>query len=211
MFLYVVGFVGLIGAAVGRLMCGWVCPFGFLQDLLYKIPGPKLNFPRWARFGKYATLAVLVLIIPAITHVNWFSRLCPAGALEGTIPLRLLPPGAAALDFGWFFWFKIGILVFFLAWMVVTSRSFCRAACPLGAIWALLAPVSLYRLRVDESTCTGCGKCEEICAVDINVSEDPNSPECLRCLDCKKMCPTGSITSGFRRAAGKAEHGSVSE
>lgn len=205
MFLYVVGFVGLIGAAVGRLMCGWICPFGFLQDLLYKIPSPKLSLPRWTRFGKYAALVVLVLLIPIITHVNWFSRLCPAGALEGTVPLKLLPPASTTLAFGWFFWLKMGILVFFLVWMVFSSRPFCRTACPLGAMWALLAPVSLYRMRVDRTACTRCGKCEEVCTLDVNICEDPNSPECIRCLDCKKVCPEGAISSGFARPSEEAQ------
>lgn len=197
--LYVVGFVGLIGAVVGRMVCGWVCPFGFLQDLLYKIPTPKLRVPRWARFGKYATLVVLAVLLPYITGVHWFSRLCPAGTLEGGIPLELLPPKTPLPQTGWFFWLKIGILVVFLAWMVVSKRPFCRTACPLGAMYALLAPFSLYRMHVDKNYCTKCGRCREVCPVDIDIFDDANSPECIRCLDCKKQCPEGVITSGFRR------------
>jgi polyferredoxin len=196
--LYVAGFIGLIGVAVGRLFCGWLCPFGFLQDLLYKIPTPKLRMPRWMRFGKYFALAVVAMLLPYLTGVQWYSRLCPAGTLEGAIPLKAFPPGAPLPEIGWFFWLKIGILVFFLAWMVVTKRPFCRAACALGASWALLAPISLYRMGVDPHACTSCGRCREVCPVDINIFDDANAPECIRCLDCKKECPTGAISSGFR-------------
>jgi polyferredoxin len=194
--LYVVGSIGLIGVATGRLVCGWVCPFGLLQDLLYKLPTPKLRLPRAMRYGKYAMLVVLAMLIPYLTGVHWYSRLCPAGALEGTIPLELFPPKAPLPGVGWFFWLKIAILVFFLAWMVVSKRPFCRTACALGAAYALLTPVSFYRMAVDRK-CDTCGRCREVCPVDINIFDNPNSPECVRCLECKKICPAGAVTSGW--------------
>lgn len=210
-FLYVVGFVGIIGVLTGRLVCGWICPFGFLQDILYKIPSPKLRLPRWARFGKYATLVLLAMLVPYITGVHWFSRLCPAGALEGAVPLKLLPPRGGLPPVGWFFWLKVGILVAFLLWMVVTRRPFCRAACPLGAMYALLTPVSLYRMHVDKSKCTECGRCRRVCPVDINIYENANSPECIRCLNCKKQCAEGAVTSGFRGRGAKKPTGLPAE
>jgi ferredoxin-type protein NapH len=200
--LYVVGFVGLVGVVFGRLPCGWICPFGFLQDLLYRIPTPKFRLPSWTRFFKYASLGVLALMAPYLSRASTFCRVCPAGALEGALPLKLLPPDASLPATGWFFWFKIAVLVIFLAWMVVTKRPFCRTACPLGAAYALLAPVSLFRMDVDLELCTGCDKCRNVCPVDIRIYENPNSPECIRCLDCKKACPEGAITSGFSLSAG---------
>ena len=207
--LYVIGFVGLVGAVSGRLVCGWICPFGFLQDLLYKVRSPKLRLPSWARFGKYATLVVLVMLVPYVTGVHWFSRLCPAGALEGGIPLTIFPPKGGLPPIGAFFWFKTGILVVFLCWMVVTKRPFCRAACPLGAMYALLTPVSLYRMHVDAQKCTECGDCAKICPVDINIYENANSTECVRCLECKRHCPRGAISSGFRRSLPESVPGSA--
>ncbi|MBU1671882.1 MAG: 4Fe-4S binding protein [Actinobacteria bacterium] len=205
--LYVAGFIGLIGIAVGRLLCGWFCPFGFLQDLLYKIPGPKLRLPRWMRYGKYFALFVLAMLIPFITGVHWYSRLCPAGSLEGAIPLQLLPPKGGLPPTGWFFWLKIGILVAFLAWMVVTKRPFCRTACPLGAAWALCSPISLHRMYVDRTACNECQACLKACPVDIEIFEDPGSPECIRCMECKKACPQGAVTSGFLWNRARGEHG----
>jgi len=198
---YVVGTVGAIGAFVGRIPCGWICPFGFLQELLYKVPLPKLKLPRWAGYFKYVTLGVLAVLLPLIVREHWFSRLCPAGTLEGGIPIQMFPPRnmlPSALSPGVFFWLKIAILAIFLLWMMVTSRPFCRTACPLGAIWSLFNPISLYRLQVDGNICKKCNKCRKVCPVDIAVYENPNSPECVRCLDCKKACPTGCVTSGFR-------------
>jgi ferredoxin-type protein NapH len=210
-FLYVAGFIGLIGIVFGRLACGWICPFGYLQDLLYKIPVKKIGLPSWMRFGKYFALVVVAMLIPFITGVHWYSRLCPAGALEGSVPLTILPPKGGLPPTGWFFWLKIAILVFFLCWMVVTKRPFCRTSCALGGAWALLAPVSLYRMRVDRASCTECGACRKVCPVDINIYENGDSPECIRCLDCKKECPAGAITSGFVgttfKAGGLSERG----
>jgi ferredoxin-type protein NapH len=197
--LYVVGFIGLVGVLTGRLVCGWICPFGFLQDLLYKIPTPKLGLPQWMRFGKYFALVVVAMLIPYITGVHWYSRLCPAGSLEGALPLEVLPPKTPLPAVGWFFWFKIAILVVFLAWMVVTKRPFCRTACALGGAYAALTPFSFYRMEVDSAKCTSCGACKKACPVDINIYENANSPECVRCLTCKKECPTGAVTSGFGR------------
>ena len=53
-----------IGALFGRMACGFACPFGLFQELLYKIPSPKIRLPRFTRWGKYAALALLVLIFP---------------------------------------------------------------------------------------------------------------------------------------------------
>jgi ferredoxin len=196
--LYVVGAIGLVGVLSGRLLCGWICPFGLLQDLLFKLPTPKLTLPPWTRFGKYLALAVLALLLPHITGVSWYSRLCPAGTLEGALPLKVLPPKSPLPPAGWFFWLKIGILVFFLVLMVLSKRPFCRTACALGASLALLTPFSFYRMDVAEELCNSCGRCREVCPVDIDIFDNPNSPECVRCLECKAACPKGAVTSGFR-------------
>ncbi len=205
--LYVVGFVGLLGAVLGRIPCGWICPFGFLQDLLYKVPTPKWRLPRRINLGRYAFLAILAIAVPFFTATSWFSRLCPAGALEGGVFLKAVPPDTPLPEAGWFFWLKMGILAGFLVWMVFTRRPFCRAVCPLGAMLGLLNRVSLYGMAVDDGKCTSCGRCREVCPVDIEIHEDPNSPDCIRCLECKNACPRGAIISGFKRPVEEARTG----
>jgi len=195
---YVLASIGLVGAVVGRMPCGWICPFGFLQELLHKIPSPKLHLPGWMNWGRYGFLLVVAIAIPFITAQSWFSRLCPAGALEGGVLLKAVPPDTPLPPTGWFFWFKIAILAAFLLWFVVSKRPFCRAVCPLGAMLGLCNRFSIYRMAVDDSKCTACGKCREVCPVDINIHDDPNSPDCVRCLQCKKACTYGAVTSGFR-------------
>ncbi|MEW6554267.1 MAG: 4Fe-4S binding protein [Actinomycetota bacterium] len=196
--LYVLASVGIVGVIAGRLPCGWICPFGFLQELLYKVPLPKWRLPRRINYGRYFFLVVVAALIPFITAQSWFSRLCPAGALEGGVLLKAVPPDAPLPEAGWFFWLKIAILAAFLLWMMVSKRPFCRAVCPLGAMWGLCNRVSLYRMAVDDERCTACGKCREVCPVDIDISEDPNSPDCVRCLACKEACRYGAISSGWK-------------
>jgi polyferredoxin len=196
--IYILGSLGLVGGVVGRMPCGWFCPFGLLQELLYKVPTPKLRLPRGIKWGRYASLLLLVIIIPLVTASSWFSRLCPMGALEGGVVLKLYPPKTPLPEAGWFFWFKMALLGAFLLWFMFSRRPFCRSICPLGAVLGLFNRVSLYRMAVDDSSCNRCGKCREVCPVDINIFEDPNSPDCIRCLECKNACPTGAVASGFR-------------
>jgi ferredoxin-type protein NapH len=192
---YLLGVLGLAGALGGRWSCGWFCPFGFLQDLMYKIPVPKWRTSakgaiKWLRYG---FLIILAIIIPFLTLEPWFSKLCPVGTLQGGIPQVILRPELREL-IGPFYWLKIGILIAFLAWMTVTKRPFCRYVCPLGAVWSPFNRLSALRLHVDQQACIECSRCKEVCPVDIAVHEDDNAPECIRCLACIGACPTTAIS-----------------
>lgn len=205
---YVIGYLSLIGLAVGRMACGWICPFGFFQDLMAKIKTRKFRFPPSLRYLKYVILVILVFLIPFLTHVNWFSKLCPWGALEASIPwalwnpsdpafLSLMPDNAPVRDLiEGPFYLKMVILVGFLGLMLFYKRAFCFLACPLGAIFSLFNKISILRLGVDTETCTQCNKCLRDCPVSIKVYEDPNSLDCIRCLQCTK-CSKVSVYSTF--------------
>ena len=192
--LYVLGAVGLVGALIGRASCGWFCPFGWFQELVYKIPIPKLRLPNRLNWTRTAVLGVLVVTIPFITRAPWFCKLCPAGALEAGIPMALLSADIRAMT-GTLYWVKLGILGAFLAWMSVTRRPFCRWVCPLGALWSPFNPVSSLRLQVDLERCIRCDRCREICPVDIRVYEHGTSGACIRCLECVRVCPVDCISA----------------
>lgn len=213
--LYVLGFLGAVGSLTGRLSCGWLCPFGLFQELIHKIPSPKFGVPRFLKYFKYVFLVVLTILLPLLIldafggGDPWFCKLvCPAGTLEAGIPLALLNPSIRG-QLGALFAWKMAVLAGFLVWMVFVMRPFCRTTCPLGAILGLFNKVSLFRMTVDEETCTLCGKCLRECPVGISVYETPNSPDCIRCLKCEKACPFGSVGHEFlrvrpREAAGQA-------
>jgi ferredoxin-type protein NapH len=194
--LYTLGALALIGTLVGRLSCGWLCPFGWLQELVYGLR-TKLRLSGWQvserfRWLPYAFLIVLVFVVPFQTLEPWFSKLCPVGTLEAGIPWLLIDSGLRA-QAGWLFVLKLAILLAFLVWMVHTKRPFCRFVCPLGAIWSPFNRLSSLRLTVDQSACTQCDACRRACPVDISIHEEPASMRCIRCMECVKVCPEAAI------------------
>jgi ferredoxin-type protein NapH len=198
---FLVGFLGLVGMAVGRMTCGWLCPFGFLQDMMKKLSRRAVRMPRWMGKLKYVSLVVIALMLPILLGEPWFSKLCPAGGIQGAIPWALAgssdSPAMEGFDvssmIGTLFWIKMVILGILLLGMVFIKRPFCRAFCPLGAIFSLFNRLSVIRLDVDPERCDGCGFCEGICPVDLKVYEEVDSAECIKCLECTK-CPAGVIT-----------------
>ena len=208
---YVLGFLLLFGALFGRLVCGWLCPFGLVQDLLHKIPFVKklrrLPGERALRYLKYAVLVGFVIVLPLVVldivgqGQPWFCKyICPSGTLFAGIPLIASnPPLRAAL--GWLFTWKAAILLALVLLSIVLWRPFCRYLCPLGAIYGLFNPVVVYRFRIDEDRCTDCGACKAACKLDIDVRRTPNSAECVRCGACRRACPHGAIRIGSKSAA----------
>jgi polyferredoxin len=201
--LYVIGFFGAVGSLVGRMPCGWLCPFGFLQELLYKIKTKKFRIPKFLTYMKYVVLAVFVVLLPLLIMdeygfgQTWFCKwICPAGTLEAGVSLAAISADIRA-QLGFLFSWKMGILILFIAWMIVSKRPFCRTTCPLGAIFALFNRVSLFRMVTYEDKCTLCNKCWEDCPVDIKVYEGANSPECIRCLKCIDSCKFGAVDYEF--------------
>jgi len=194
---YAAGTLAAVGASVGRMTCGTLCPFGFLQDLLYKLRGAKISIPVWTRYFRYIVLVVLVFAIPYVTHENWFSKLCPMGTLIGGLPWVTLNMNVRSM-IRWLFWVKISILLFFLTTSTMVKRPFCRAVCPLGAIYSLFNKSSFLQLAWNPDTCTRCGKCMKICPVDIRPDRNWTNPDCLRCLDCTR-CPSIKLTTVISR------------
>ncbi len=189
---YLLSFIALIGLTIGRMGCGWVCPFGFVQDLMYKIKSRKYEIPSRYKYVKYLVLLVLVIVIPYKTGEMWFSKLCPAGTLFAGIPwaiwnpvqsktgLHVLPDGPGVL-----FYVALFILMMFLIWFVISKRPFCRLFCPMGALLALFSRFSMVRLELGDG-CDGCNKCSDICPMELDVTVEYNSEECIRCLECTK-------------------------
>lgn len=215
----VAGTLVVVGALVGRMACGWLCPFGLTQELLYRLPTSKIVVPPALANLKYVVLAGLVVLLPLATRVSWFSQLCPAGTLFAGLPWVLWNPlgesGRPAVGGapGLLFAAKVGILVTLLALFVAAKRPFCRTLCPLGAIFSLFARVSLVRLRVAPA-CRRCNRCRSGCPVDQAVWEDPNSGECVRCLACTRcrhvtvgLASIGRGPAPLPRAAMERAHG----
>ena len=198
---YITGFFILLGVLLGRFICGFLCPFGWFQDLLHKIPGKKLSTAKLKplRYLKYVILVVFVILLPAFVTNSlgmgdpFFCKyICPQGVLEGAIPLALANSGIRAA-LGHLFTFKFTVLALFIILSILFYRPFCKWICPLGAIYSLFNKVSFLKIQVDHEKCVGCQKCSRVCKMDVNVVDTPNHPECIRCGECMKACPTDAI------------------
>jgi ferredoxin-type protein NapH len=186
-----VGVLVAVAAVSGSLVCGWACPFGFLQDLLAKIVPKKLTVPSWAGHLRYVVLVGFVIVLPMVFGAQGIPydeqglsicRLCPAGALEAGLPysIRGLLTGDGWLMSG----LKCGILVGFLAAALLIHRPWCRLFCPLGGFLALFNRFSLFHLRYNAPSCTECNLCRARCPMDVKLDEKANVAGCIRCLEC---------------------------
>lgn len=208
---YVAGLLLFFGALLGRAVCGFLCPMGWLQELLHRIPFPKkLRGDRASgplRRLKYVVLALTVVLPLFFALTPFFCKyLCPAGTLAGVF-LALSDVAVRPLLGGIFAW-KAAVLVSLIAASLLIWRPFCKYLCPLGALYGLCNRFSLYRGAVDGGKCIRCEKCAAACRMGVEPQNDINSAECIRCGDCVRACPTGAIRMGFSTAA-RSERGTA--
>ena len=200
--LYVLGTLLLFGILLGRMICGFLCPFGFIQDLLYKIPVPKIKKNRFTEvlsYLKYVILIIFVVLIPIVKLVPGFCKyICPAGTLEAGIPLVIMDANLQS-KIGWLFSWKVFVLCIILLACMFSYRSFCRFLCPLGAIYSFFNPIAFFGITVDKNKCNGCNACVRKCKMDIKKVGDH---ECIHCGECLSVCPAGAI---YYRKCGKKQ------
>lgn len=199
---YVTGTLILLGVLLGRFVCGFLCPFGWLQELLHKIPGKKFSTKKLKplTYIKYVVLLFAVVLLPVLV-VNdvgmgdpFFCKyICPQGVLEGAIPLAIANAGIRSA-LGHLFTWKLAVLIAVVVLSVLFYRPFCKWICPLGAFYALMNKVSLLGIRVDACKCVSCGKCSKVCQMDVDVVRAPNHAECIRCGKCIGACPVDAIS-----------------
>lgn len=201
---YILGLLIVFGALLGRFVCGWLCPFGLVEDLLYRIPVKrklrKLPGDGALKYLKYFFLIIFVLTLPLALRSQfgvgtpWFCKLiCPSGTLMAGIPL-VISNAALAQSVGGLFWWKLSLLALIVSLSLFVWRPFCRYICPLGALYGLFNPIAAVGHRVDKSRCTSCGACRHACKMDIVAYKTPNSMECVRCGACIKACPNDALT-----------------
>lgn len=197
---YVCGILLLYSILFGRMICGWLCPFGLIQELLYKIPTPKLKkspVTRLLSYLKYVILVFFVFIVPVTyafrdTPLPAFCKyICPAGTLEGGLGLLANKVNASYFSMlGPLFTWKFLLLVSIVVGCVFAFRLFCRFICPLGALYGLFNKLSFFGVQVQQDQCTSCGLCVSHCKLDIRHVGDQ---ECISCGECVGVCPTKAI------------------
>ena len=200
---YVVGLLLFFGAVLGRAVCGFLCPFGLIQELLHLIPGvPKRNRfreDRPMRKLKYVVLVLLVVVLPMLYPLTPFfcKYLCPSGTLAGI--LLVARDGMVRAQLGGIFLWKFFVFFWIIAASAVIFRPFCKYLCPLGAIYGLFNRFALCRMDLDAEKCVRCGRCAAACKMCVDPTRAPNSAECIRCGDCVKACPAKALHLGFKR------------
>ena len=199
---YMMGILLLFGITLGRTICGWICPLGLLQELLHKIPTPKLrknSITRALSYLKYVILLVFAVGLPLwyglkydIPLPGFCKYICPAGTFEGAISLLSAPSNRGLFgQLGILFTRKFIVLLVISLACVFCYRSFCRFICPLGAIYSLFNRFCIVGVRVDESKCTHCGMCTARCGMDVRHVGDH---ECIHCARCMDTCAAKAIS-----------------
>ena len=197
---YVGGILLLYSILFGRMICGWICPFGLVQELFYKIPTPKLKkgpVTRILSALKYVILVLFVFVVPIVyafkdTPLPAFCKyICPAGTLEGGLGLLANKVNASYFSMlGPLFTWKFLLMVSILVGCVFIFRLFCRFLCPLGALYGLFNRLSFFGVKVEQKKCVDCGLCVSHCKMDIRHVGDR---ECISCGECVGVCPTKAI------------------
>ena len=196
------------GVMAGGWLCGWLCPFGLVEDLLDRFSVDRIRLPRNLEYTRYVMLGLVVLVpltmgLLGITSVFPFcATICPSGMILGLTPyyLTTAKPGLAAIlsdpsadwgAFGMVCAHTLGLFVYLGLALKMSGRFFCRYFCPLGAFLGLFNRVSLVQIRTDPDRCGKCTSCETVCPMGLKpqASDFLNATGCIRCGHCVNACP----------------------
>lgn len=172
-------------AIFGRYACTYLCPVGWIQELLYKIPVPKkikdLPHDRQLRYAKWGVLALVIAYVFVAKYIPdtygwWLGKLI----------------------------FKIVAFsgIFLLSLFVM--RPFCKYLCPIGLTLGLFNRLSPFRYRKKDN-CVSCGLCRRDCKMSLDPQKEYNGIECIRCGRCKKTCPKHSLVGEYFYCKAKEE------
>ena len=199
---YVLGILALFGVFLGRTICGWICPIGLTQELLHRIPTPKIRKSHRTRklsYLKYVILAVFVIGIPLIWGAGrgiilpgFCKYICPAGTFEGAVGLLQNPVNSTSFyQLGAVFTNKWVIMLVIGLACIFCYRSFCRFICPLGAIFGFFNRFAITGVKVNPDRCNSCGLCVTKCQMDV---QHVGGHECISCGKCISSCAQGAIS-----------------
>jgi len=194
---FAIGTLVAVGTLFGSASCGYFCPFGFFQDLIYKISPfkSKKKLPFKLRYTKWVMLLGFVLILPIFSDTPPFcAYICPAGTLGAGIPLVAANEGlraSAGLTFIW----KLLLLVGIILYAMREERAFCRYLCPLGLILGLFNRISFFQIKLKTTACRSCTICHPTrhCPMGLQLPEKINSIDCIKCGECIQPCPFNAI------------------
>lgn len=161
----------------GRGWCGYACWTAMVLDFLpYKIPDHRRRKIGWIRYLAFAASLAFVAAL----------FLCHAANLERIMFWALIAGNAL--------YYVVGVA---LAIALKDNRAFCKYICPITVFLKPMSYFSLFRIRCDKSKCVSCGKCRQMCPMDVDVTDNArsrkNGTECILCMECVKHCPKKAL------------------
>lgn len=210
---------------LGRVFCGWVCPFGTLHHFvgylgqLGRWPRRKIEANRYRKIFALKYYILAAMLLATVFGVQQAGLADPIALMTRSVTATLLPAddaagialfGEAAKDFTWFSqqhvtvgaWLLGGVFAVLLLANLWVPRFFCRALCPLGAMLGLMSRWNLLRFRRNLEACTDCGLCDAVCPGAAEPAQQLRTAECMVCFNCSDACPSEAI--GF--VAGDGSH-----
>ncbi len=190
--LIILAIMVILSLFLGRFYCGWICPLGAIQELIYPKTKIKISSAPDSvlKYLKYLILVVFLYIAWRTGNNLW----------DHYGPLKVL------VHFN-----GTELAIFFLLLTMIVSllieRPICRYICPLGAIFALTSRLAILKMRADAGTCMVCGKCTSgDCPMNgieaINTITDlpkVDNSECICCLRCQDFCQREALHVSIRR------------
>ena len=227
--LVLIGILLILSLLFGRIYCSTICPLGVFQDVISwksrffkkKKKKNRFKYTKPQNILRYSLLALTVLFV--IFGSSFFFILLDPYSTFGRFVSQLFRPlviwgnnGLSALlsGMGNYSLYKVeqvafvpvafGITSFFFVLVGVMSwfrgRLYCNTICPVGTTLGLLAPFSLFRISIKESSCTRCGACERTCksqCIDSDAMKVDDS-RCVSCFNCLTACKKASMKYEFR-------------
>lgn len=169
---------------VGAFFCGWLCPFGFVQEILGKagraLKLPLLRIPakveKWLRFCRYILFGLTFTGLGLILFIT-----SPYGTFMGSMMLNVSRITVGA-------WILFGAV---LLSSLVIDRPFCRYGCTEGARYGILSLGRVFSIVRDSDKCISCGACDRKCPMQIKISDKKHvrNFQCINCFECINACP----------------------
>ena len=181
----------VVTAVIGRFYCAVVCPMGVFQDIFVwarKLIFPKheFHYAKPANWLRYVMLAFFVLLM--VLGVNGLAILIAPYSAYARMITGVHASGAVH-------WVAIVTLVVIGVMSFCFGRLWCNTICPVGSLLSLVSRFRVVGIRIDETKCAGCRKCEHGCkamCIDVD-NRKVDSSRCVNCFNCLTVCKAGAI------------------
>jgi len=177
--------------------CGWVCPVGFISEMIANIgdsfigqwfKGRRLKLPRWL---DYPLRAVKYLLMFFFIYAVFYAMSPEAIRAFISSPYNKIADVKMLKFFTDIDSFTLWTLVILFGLSIILRGFWCRYLCPYGALLGIFSLIGPGRIKRDANACIDCGKCAKVCPSFIKVDKIKTviSDECTGCLDCVDACP----------------------